>query len=123
MERKWAIALSSVVAGVVVLAAIVFGASSALGSGGGDNVGELQPTAPGMTLVVDPASGSATVLTPTTTPVAARSGGDDKATGHDSDERDGDDHDSDDDRGKKSSDHKKSDDHDKREHDEEHDDD
>ena len=88
MERKRAIALSTIVAGMVVLAAIVFGASSALGSGGGDNVGKLQPVnSPGMTLVVDPATGSATVLPPTTT--SARSVESDRSSDdHDKDDQD-----------------------------------
>ena len=65
MERRRAIIASTALAGVVVFGAVGFAASSALGAGSSDNVGKLQPAAPTVTVVIDPATGTATAPAPT----------------------------------------------------------
>ena len=60
MERRRAVIASTALAGVVVIGAFGFAATSALGAGGSDNVGKLQPATPTVTVVIDPATGTAT---------------------------------------------------------------
>ena len=71
MERQRAILASATVAGAVVLGALAFTTTSALGARGADGVGRLQPVASTVTVVVDPTTGAAMAVAPTPTTAAA----------------------------------------------------
>ena len=73
MERHKAIVASAGMAGIVVLGALGFAATSALGADGSDNVGRLDPAPAVVTVVIDPTTGAITTPAATASPVDGRS--------------------------------------------------